>query len=83
MTWEIALGIFALIAGVASIAKPVINLTNSITKLTIQVEDFYTYLEEYKETSEQLHKKLEKDVADNSRTLMKHESRISILERKG
>lgn len=82
MTWEIALGIFALIGGIISIAKPVIDLNNSITALTVKVNEFTERLEEQIEKSSEGRKKLWDHNGLQDQMLLDHETRIHDLETK-
>lgn len=45
MTWEIALGIFALVAGIATVVGPILKLTQTITRLSVLVEDLTRRME--------------------------------------
>lgn len=82
MTWEIALGIFALIGGIISIAKPVIDLNNSITALTVKVNDFTERLEEQIDKSSEGRKRLWDHNGLQDKMLKDHETRIHDLETK-
>lgn len=82
MTWEIALGIFALIGGIISIAKPVIDLNNSITALTVKVNEFTERLEEQIEKSSEGRKRLWDHNGLQDKMLQDHETRIHDLETK-
>lgn len=82
MTWEIALGIFALIGGIISLAKPVMDLNNSITALTVKVNEFTERLEEQIEKSSEGRKRLWDHNGLQDKMLQDHETRIHDLETK-
>lgn len=52
MTWEIALGLFALIGGVATVVGPILKLTQTITRLSVLVEDLTRRIERIEKTYE-------------------------------
>lgn len=52
MTWEIALGIFALVAGIATVVGPILKLTQTITRLSVLVEDLTRRIERIEKSYE-------------------------------
>lgn len=71
MTWEIVTGLIALCGFLISIGKIVANNTKAMTEVKISIDELKLALKENKDNV----KELQEDVA-------KHETRITILERK-
>lgn len=82
MTWEIALGIFALAGGIATIVKPIIDLTKAISVLTVQLDDVSSKLSEHQKSSKDAHKRLWNKNEEQDEILQDHETRIHDLEKK-
>ncbi len=80
MTWEIALGIFALVGGIATIVKPMIDLTKSISALTVIVDEFRHDLDEQRTRSKNAHERLWKHNEEQDEKIQDHELRIHSLE---
>ena len=71
MTWEIVTGLIALCGFLISIGKIVANNTKAMTEVKISIDELKLALKENKDNV----KELQEDVA-------KHETRITIKERK-
>ena len=74
MTWEIALGIFALSAFVLSIVAMVSKVTSAVSRLTESVDNLNKTIDEMRQRSRETHTELYRIVND-------HETRITILEK--
>lgn len=78
--WEV-LGVIVFVFGfVASVVKPLVSLTKSITKLTTVVERLDRSIEEQKKQSIDSHTKLWKHNGEQDDQLADHEKRIYVLE---
>ena len=82
MEWIVVTVILALAGLVATVVKPVVSLTQSITKLTVVVERLEGELEEQARHSHESHKRLWDHSEDQDRQLQDHEQRIGMLEHK-
>lgn len=82
MTWEIVVGIFALVTGIAAIAKPVIDLTNSITMLTYKADELAERFEGQIQKNSEAHERVWKHNDKQDKILMNHETRLNKLEKK-
>lgn len=71
MTWEIALGIFALISAFVSVMGIVIRVNSTLAKLEEAVKDLREFMEHQHEKNELFRGRIED-----------HETRISLLERR-
>lgn len=80
MTWEIFLGITALVGFIVGIVKLVVPLTNAITKLTVAIENMREDMKNDKTVNQKEHEKLWKHCEDQDVTLDDHESRIFKIE---
>ena len=78
MTWEIALGIFALVSFVAVIIGWTSKIISALTKLNVSVDVLNETMKDYKNIQTALSERLgEHDV-----TLAEHGERIRSLEKK-
>lgn len=82
MTWEIALGIFALVAFVISIVSPIVMITKLITKLTIGFETLELKLTESVEDNSKNHKRIWKYNEEQCSMINNHEQRLHDLDGK-
>ena len=82
MEWTVVTVIIALVGLGASIIKPVITLTQSITKLTMVVERVEADLKAQAAHSHESHAKLWAHNDEQDQRLEDHERRIGILEQK-
>lgn len=85
MTWEIAIGIFALTAFVISIVTMTSRMTAAVSKLTESVKNLNQIIEEMRKSSHETHKELYDKLNRHGIELENHEGRITRLEheRKG
>lgn len=82
MSWEIFLGIAALIAFVASVTGPMIKLNTSITKLNGSVEVLQQAINRLDEGNEKSHKRLWDHNELQDKKIEVHEERLDKIERK-
>ena len=80
--WGVFLAIGELIAFLMLMAKPLINLTTTLTKLDATVETLKTTLENQREHSSKVHKKLWDHNDKQDEKIEDHEKRILIIEQK-
>ncbi len=64
------------------VAKPLINLTTTLTKLNVTVENLSRMLEEQKDSSKRTHERLWKHNEEQDKIIDRHEIRITKLEEK-
>lgn len=77
MTYEILIGALGFIAAIAVVIKPLINLNNNITALTLSVNQLKDILNELKGKVADHGN----EIADIKETIVDHEARIKVLER--
>lgn len=82
MSWEIFLGIAALIAFIASVTGPMVKLNTSITKLNSSVEVLQQAINRLDEGNEKSHKRLWDHNEIQDRKIEVHEERLDNIERK-
>ena len=81
MTEWAVFGVLVAVAGfLAVVVPPIVNLTKSITRLTVVVDKLSTDLEEQKERSIESHNKLWAHNDDQDERINDHETRIRLLE---
>jgi hypothetical protein len=69
MTWEIVLGLIALVGAVISITTPLLKLNTSITRLNCSIDNLNTGME-----------KSDERITCHGKQIDDHEHRITILE---
>lgn len=89
MTWEIALGIFALVSFVIGILtynrntqKEREEILQTLTKLNATVENLNLTIEKFQTSSDKTHEQLFSKVNAQAAELAEFKAKISILERK-
>ena len=80
MEWTVVGVLIALVGLGASIIKPIVTLTQSITKLTVVVERVERELAQQAAHSRESHKRLWAHNDAQDQLLDDHETRISVLE---
>ena len=80
--WSIFLIIGELVGFLILVAKPLINLTTTLTKLNVTVENLSRMLEEQKDSSKRTHERLWKHNEEQDKIIDRHEIRITKLEEK-
>lgn len=82
MEWTTVTVIIALVGLGAAVIKPIVSLTQSITKLTVVVERLERELDEQSEHSRESHKRLWDHNEEQDNRLDDHERRIHDMEYK-
>ena len=82
MEWTTVTVIIALAGLGAAVIKPIVSLTQSITKLTVVVERLERELDEQSEHSRESHKRLWDHNEEQDNRLDDHERRIHDMEHK-
>ena len=80
MTWEIALGIFALLSFVATIGAWISKLSKTLGILENTIGILNRTIDEFKRNSHVTHEKLFERLTKDEKTLENHEVRIKDLE---
>lgn len=80
--WSVFLMIGELVGFLILVAKPLINLTTTITKLNVTVENLSKLVDEQKSSAEKAHEKLWKHNEEQDKIIDRHEIRITKLEEK-
>lgn len=65
-----------------AVVRPIVSLTQSITKLTVVVENLQRDMSALTEKNSESHRQLWEKNEEQDRTLGEHEKRIGSLERK-
>ena len=82
MAWTTITVIISLVGLGAAVIKPIVSLTQSITKLTVVVERLERELDEQSEHSRESHKRLWDHNEEQDNRLDDHERRIHDMEHK-
>ena len=82
MEWTTITVIISLVGLGAAVIKPIVSLTQSITKLTVVVERLERELDEKSEHSRESHKRLWDHNEEQDNRLDDHERRIHDMEHK-
>ena len=82
MEWPTITVIISLVGLGAAVIKPIVSLTQSITKLTVVVERLERELDEQSEHSRESHKRLWDHNEEQDNRLDDHERRIHDIEHK-
>lgn len=80
MEWTTVTVIIALVGLGAAIVKPIVSLTQSITKLTVVVEGMSAELIQQKQHTKESHQRIWTHNDMQDKTLEDHERRIGNLE---
>jgi len=81
--WTVVLVVIALIGLIATVVPPIVKLNNSITKLTTCFESLTIELKEFKRKNDDSHDKLWNTVNEHDDKINNHDTRITVLEKKG
>ena len=81
MTWEIALGIFALVTFVGSVSVWIFKLSRTLAILEITIKTLNVTLTDFKTNNKESHKELNHKYDAHEERLNDHERRISHLEK--
>lgn len=82
MEWTTVTVIIALVGLGAAVIKPIVSLTQSITKLTVVVERLERELDDQSEHSRESHRRLWDHNEEQDNRLDDHERRIHDIEHK-
>lgn len=82
MEWTTVTVIIALVGLGAAVIKPIVSLTQSITRLTVVVERLERELDDQSEHSRESHKRLWDHNEEQDNRLDDHERRIHDMEHK-
>ena len=82
MEWTTITVIISLVGLGAAVIKPIVSLTQSITKLTVVVERLERELDDQSEHSRESHKRLWDHNEEQDNRLDDHERRIHDIEHK-
>ncbi len=80
MEWEIITVIIALVGLVATVTKPIMKLTNTITQLNDTCQTLEERMEKFENHNHDSHVKIWAHNDKQDEQLTNHENRISILE---
>lgn len=80
--WGVVGVLIALVGLIATIVKPLINLTRSITELTVVVRELKKDMADQKTSAHETHRRLWEHETEQDKRLADHETRIGILEGK-
>lgn len=83
MSWEIVLGLIALVGFVISISTLFGNLSKTLGVLETTIKNLRETIDEFKKNSQNTHAVLYKKCDEHDQKLADHEVRIEILEKKG
>ena len=83
MEWTTVTVIIALVGLGAAVIKPIVSLTQSITRLTVVVERLERELDDQSEHSRESHKRLWDHNEEQDNRLDDHERRIYDIEHQG
>lgn len=80
MTWEIFLGIAALLSFVIAVTGPMLKLNTSITKLNASVDVLKNAIDRIEEDNEKSHKRIWEHNDEQDKILAEHTRKISNIE---
>ena len=80
MTWEIFLGIVALVGFIITVMTPIIKLNTSITKLNVALESLQTSMNKIDNDNTESHKRIWNHNDSQDALIENHEKRISDIE---
>lgn len=80
--WTVVTVLVALVGLFVTVARPILNLNNTITRLSENVERLEAQLTELSAHNADAHRRLWERADAQSRRLEDHETRLTVLERK-
>ena len=83
MEWTVVVVIISLVGLLTAVVKPVISLTQSITKLTTVVDVLAVDVGELTSKNTQTHNRIFDKLEKQGEDISNHETRISLLEHTG
>ena len=81
MTWEILLGIIALVSFVGTVATWIYKLSRILATLDATIKSLNETLQEFRERSHRTHKELFERINEQEKAIADHETRINVLEK--
>lgn len=78
--WSVVGVIIAIVGLVAAVARPMLSLNASITRLTTLLDSLRQELEQFNEKNTKGHDRLWKKLEEQSLSLSDHEHRLTVLE---
>lgn len=81
MTWEIALGIFALVSFVAVVLGWSSKLTGTLSKLNTSVDMLNKTVEKFQNSSDKIHDEIFEKIGKHDILLVEHSEKIKNLEK--
>lgn len=82
MTWEIALGIFAIVSFAAVVIGWSSKISGTLSKLNESVDNLNKTVEKFQNSSDKIHNQLYTRANEADKQLADHEARITNLEKK-
>ena len=82
MTWEIVVGIIALVGFIGSIGVWISKLSSTLATLSTTIELLVNTVKEFKTNSHATHTILFEKIGEHGTKLSDHETRIKVLENK-
>lgn len=82
MTWEIFLGIVALVGFLAAVVKPIVSLTSAVVRLTEQMKEMSEDMKAMNEKKTEAHKRLWDHNEEQDKKLEEHALRLHDLDGK-
>ena len=83
MTWEIVLGIFAVVSFAAVVIGWSSKISGTLSKLNESVDNLNRTVEKFQNSSDRIHNQLFDRVNENEKAIARHEIRIANMERSG
>jgi hypothetical protein len=80
MTWEIALGIIALVGFIGTVGTWISKLSKTLGILENTIGILNRTIDEFKKNSHTTHEKLFERLTEDEKTIENHEGRIKVLE---
>lgn len=80
MTWEIVLGIIALVGFIGTVGTWISKLSKTLGILENTIGILNRTIDEFKKNSHTTHEKLFERLNENEKTIENHEGRIKVLE---
>lgn len=80
MTWEIFLGIVALVGFIVTVMTPIIKLNTSITKLNVALEALQSSMNKIENDNTESHRRIWNHNDSQDALIENHEKRISDIE---
>lgn len=81
MTWEIAIGIFAIVSFAAVVIGWSGKISGTLSKLNESVDNLNRTVERFQTSSDKTHSQLYDRINENDKKLADHEARLKSLEK--